>query len=344
MKRVNLLLVSLLFSTSNGWASTLNVDLTGGVARWGNAIVSSSGDDMVPSFWTPTHCLTPTAKWIPGAFVTPPPTTIMMSSGGASIAFPITFKGFEYHTGSAGTVIGNGSSGGPYCSSGDFTSGIATVMGGAGCLLVNNLTTGAKVVTPYAFIRPIFSIDDTALADAFDKQPQGLYRGSVSLSQFYQYYLGDIKTQYIDSQPFVLEISHTPAYITSVELTGESEMKPVYGVGTDDVSAKTSFDVTASGFFSDGMKVMLNRSDDYILRNSGSEIPYSIKCIGCSDGEYLVEEGVVSNPSSPSLKVSGVEVNTINFTIDVEFNAVPLDPLEVGSYTDTFTLIFEPDV
>ena len=297
MKRVNLLLVSLLFSISNGWASTLNVDLTGGVVRWDNAIVSSSGDGMVPSFWTPTHGLTPTAKWIPGAFVGTIPTGITMSSASTNFVVPITFKGFEYHTGSAAPTSGDPVPGGSSC--GTWSPPIATVLGSS-CLFPNILTTGTKVVTPYAFIRPIFSIDETDLADAFDGEDAGLYRGSVSLSQFYQYYLGDIKTQFIDSQPFVLEIDHTPAYITSVELTGESEMKTVYGVGTDTVSAKTSFDVTASGFFSDGMKVMLNSSDDYILRNSGSEIPYSIKCIGCSNGEYLVEEGVVSNPSDPS--------------------------------------------
>ena len=341
MKRVNLLLISLLFSTSNSWASTLNVDLTGGVARWGNAIVSSSGDGMVPSFWTPTHGLTPTAKWIPGSFVGSVPTGITMSSGSASFDLPITFKGFEYHTGSAAPTPGDLVSGGSAC--GTWNSPIATVLGDS-CLFPNILTTGAKVVTPYAFIRPIFSIDDTALAAAFEGEDAGLYRGSVSLGQFYQYYLGDIKTQYIDSQPFVLEIDHTPAYITSVELTGESEMETVYGVGTDTVSAKTSFNVAASGFFSDGMKVMLNSSDDYILRNSGSEIPYSITCVGCSVAD-LVSEGVRTDPSpSFSSKVDGKDTNMINFKINVEFDSVPLDPLEVGSYTDTFTLIFEPDV
>lgn len=342
MKRVNLLLVSLILSASNSWASTLNVDLTAGVVRWDNAIHTGS-DDMVPSFWTPTHGLTPTNKWIPGSFVTTPPTSIMVSSGGASIALPITFKGFEYHTGSAGPNVAFGGVTGTICSGSGWDGVVASVFG-TNCTFPNLLETSPSVVTPYAFIRPIFSIDDTAFTDAFDKQPQGLYRGSVSLSQFYQYYLGDIKTQYIDSQPFVLEITHTPAYITSVELTGESEMTTVYGIGTNTVSAQTSFDVIASGFFSNGMKMKLNGSDDYKLRNSGSEIPYSIKCIGCSNGEYLVEEGVVSNPSDPSLKMSGAEVNTINFKIDVEFNSVPLDPLEVGSYTDTFTLIFEPDV
>lgn len=342
MKRVNLLLVSLILSASNGWASTLNVDLTGGVARWDNTINTGS-DDMVPSFWTPTHGLTPTAKWIPGAFVTPPPTSIMMSSGGASIALPITFKGFEYHTGSAGPDVAFGGVTGTICS-GSGWDGVVASVSGTNCTFPNLLETTPSVVTPYAFIRPIFSIDDTALAAAFEGEDSGLYRGSVSLSQFYQYYLGDIKTQYIDSQPFVLEIDHTPAYITSVELTGESEMKTVYGVGTDDVSAKTSFDVIATGFFSDGMKVMLNTSDDYILRNSGSEIPYSITCVGCSVAD-LVSEGRRTDPSpSFSSKVDGKDTNMINFKIDVEFDSVPLDPLEVGSYTDTFTLIFEPDV
>lgn len=337
MKRVNLLLVSLILSASNSWASTLNVDLTGGVARWGNAIVSSSGDGMVPSFWTPTHGLTPTAKWIPGSFVGSVPNEITMSSGSTSFKLPITFKGFEYHTGSAAPTPGDPVAGSSAC--GTWNSPIATVLGDS-CLFSNILTTGTRVVTPYAFIRPIFSIDDTELVAAFEGEDAGLYRGSVSLSQFYQYYLGDIKTQYIDSQPFVLEIDHTPAFITSIDVTPSEEMKTIYG--TDTVSAKTSFVVTATGFFSNGMKVMLKTGDNYFLTGpSLSTIPYSIKCVGACSDELFVDKGSVN---LDTIKVDGVETNSIKLDIDVEFESVPLDPLTVGYYTGSFTLIFEPDV
>lgn len=337
MKRVNLLLVSLLLSTSNSWASTLNVDLTGGVARWVNAI-NTGGDEKVPSFWTPTHGLTPTDKWMPGSFVTAPPSSIDVSSGGMPVTLDIEFKGFEYHTGSAGPTIAFGGVTGTVCVGSQWDNVVARVFG-TNCVFSNLLET-PNAVTPYAFIRPIFSIDDTALAAAFEGKDSGLYRGSVSLSQFYQYYLGDIKTQYIDSQPFVLEIDHTPAFITSIDVSPPEEMKTVYG--TDTVSAKTSFVVTATGFFSNGMKVMLKTGEDYFLTGpSLSTIPYSIKCVGACSDELFVDKGAVN---LDTIKVDGAETNSINLNIDVEFESVPLDPLAVGYYRDTFTLIFEPDV
>ncbi len=337
MEKVKFLLLSLFFIASNSWASTLNLDLTGGVARWDNAI-NISGDSMVPSFWTPTQGLTPTDKWIPGGFVTLPPETITLYSGDESIDLPISFIGFQYHTGNAATKVGDSASGGSSC--GSWSSPIATVEG-QGCIFPNILTTD-EVVTPYAFIRPIFKIDSEALALTFDGQPSGIYSGSVWIDLSYQFYLGDIKTKFIDSQPFVLQINHTPAFITSVDVTEPLEMETVYGIGSDDVSAKTSVDVTATGYFSNGLKVMLKAGDVYeLIGPDAASIPYSLKCVGnCDEAFFVNNEGEVVNRT---IKVTGDD-NFIFFQIDIEFDSTPLDPLTVGEYIATFTLIFEPDV
>ena len=339
MKKVNLLLMSLLLVGSNAWSSTVNLDFTAGVARWDNATVISGGD-LVPSNWTQTPGLTPTDKWIPGTFASPPPTSIVVSSGGTDINLPIHFSGFEYNTGSAAASLGASVSGS--CGTSEWNPPIASIQGESNCLFTNTLTTSA-LVSPYASIRPIFSITDADLTRFFDLQPKGIYRGSVSLSQFYKYYLGADISQFTDSQAFELVIDHTPTYLTSVTLTGDSAMATVYGSSTNDVSAKTSFDVTATGYFSNGINVSLkgSRGRDYeLIGPSPAKIPYTIKCPECSN-KLLVENGTVKNPSS---KVSGADVNSINFKIDVEFGPVDLDPLTVGSYSDTFTLIFEPDV
>ncbi len=337
MAKVKCLLISLFFIVSNSWASTVNLDLTGGVARWDNAI-STSGDYMVPSFWTPTQGLTPTDRWIPGGFTGTPPNKITLYGGNAEVSLPISFIGFEYHTGSALPTVG-ALAGGADCSV--WTPPIATVQG-TGCLFSNILTTGSRVVTPYAFIRPIFSVTDADLAESFDKQPGGLYTGSVSLSQFYQFYLGEVKTQFIDSQPFVLQINHTPAYLTDVTIVGEEEMTTVYGIGTNDVSASTSFVVTATGFFSNGINVSLQDANgSYQLTGpDSSTIPYSIECVGCSK-DIFVNEGKVENST---ITVSAKDTDSIIFSVAVGFDSISLDPLTVGEYSDTFTLIFAPDI
>ncbi|MEI6860446.1 MAG: hypothetical protein V5788_11920, partial [Shewanella sp.] len=119
------------------------------------------------------------------------------------------------------------------------------------------------------------------------------------------------------------------------------EMETVYGIGTDDVSAKTSVDVTATGFFSNGLNVTLNTGDDYLLTGpDGSTIAYSIKCNGECANEFFVENSEVRHST---IKVTGAD-NSISFKIDIEFDFTPLVPLTVGEYSDTFTLIFEPDV
>jgi len=322
------------FFSSLSWAFSLQVHVVGKQVRWDNAITHSHG--LVPSFWQPTHNLTPTTNWQPGSFASTPPSTIVVNSGAESASLPINFKGFEYHTGSSNPTVSNVAG----SCIGSFSSPIALIVGN-NCLGAYQLST-LDSVTPFAFIRPIFEVDDKQITDAFEGKPSGNYRGSTSITQFYQFNFGGITTKREISHTVFFDFNYEAASLNTVTITGNGVITPDYNLRADRVWGKTDYDVTAEGWFTNGLKLSLNpgRSKKYAMNGpNNSLLPYSILCTGCNDN-LIVEKGdeIISTTLIP-----GSDTNSITFKIHTEYDEQH-SSLEIGDYSDQYILIFEPNI
>ncbi|TKG09028.1 hypothetical protein [Vibrio sp. F13] len=304
-------------------------------------MMSVGAGELVPSQWTPSNNLLPTAKWLAGSFVSAPITNIQVSFSGHTVTLPVQVTGYQYHLGSSPGQGGQQNTS-KVCTKTVFSSPILSIQGGASCFSDVFIET-PTAVTPYAFIRPSYYIDPIAWQQAFAGKPKGDYTGTVSLSSYYHYYQGAIRTQRLLSYPLTVNIEHEPAYITDVVITGQSTIQPNYDPMGEGVSGQTQFSVMATGWFTNGMTVGLNRlrAKDYqMLGPSLTYIPYSIVCHQCTS-QLLVDEGVVINDTTI---VPGSNVSTLSFSLAVGYKDVALSTLQTGVYQDTFVLIFEPNI
>ncbi|EPN4952616.1 hypothetical protein ACT0HV_000571 [Vibrio diabolicus] len=322
--------------------TTFKAELVGEQLRFKNAY-TLDGSHIVPSNWSVVSNLPTTEKWVPGGLLSVAPATLKLQSGSDSVDVPFNIVGFEYNTGSAGPTIGDSQSGN-ICNNESFTNGIATVTDGVACTLSHALVHTSSV-NPYSFIRPVVEVDPLDVAQAFEGKPQGRYLGSISVANFFDYYFhssNNVRTRHVSNNHIALEIDYIPAYITSVDITGDEEMFVRYEFGNNTVSGEATFQGVAQGQFVNGLKVSLLPSRvDYFLNGQGSTfIPYGIDCLGC-EWSRLVENGVVVKDTT---KIPSSNVNRIDFAIRVFFDNADLDNLETSKYDDAFVLMFEPDV
>ncbi|OTW00268.1 hypothetical protein [Vibrio parahaemolyticus] len=331
-------LIALLLSTQTAWGMTLKAEIHGRNIEW-DQVQQLESHLFTPSFWHVVNGLRPTSEWVPGGLVSASPTEVVLTSGGTRVNVPIEIAGYEYNTGSANPTLGQSQSG--LLCSGHYTGGIVQVKGAAQCLFTNSLTT-STAYNLYSFIRPLVKLDTNQLLKALEGNPAGRYVGSVAVGSFYDFYQSGIRSRYHDNYQIRFEFDYEPSFVFEVDVVGDSELTPEYGLGNGLVSGETTFDVRASGWFTDGVTMSLSRSRvDYQMTGPGQTIlPYSIECLEC-DKPILVKDGSVQNGSSTA---PGSQTNEIPFRLRVSFDDVELSTLENGRYSDTFYLLFEPGV
>lgn len=337
-----ILLFIALFISIQVNAANINAEIEGGPSgriKWDNAY-SVQANTYVPSTWDIVSGLLPTKKWVPGGLSLASADSIKIINAGVEVNLPIKIIGFEYNTGSASPTEGEIETGTTICGSTSFNSPIASVAKGVNCSHSKQLVTSVAY-SPYSFIRPIFEVDETAIVAAFDGKPAGTYLGSTSVTSFYHfYYDSGIKSKYYHSQVVNFAFRFTPSKITSVTINGNRELIPTYA--NNKISASTTLDGVASGWFADGLKMSLKSTlNEYFLEGPTSlKIPYSIECIGC-DTQSLVLDSVVKNSQ---VELPARKVSNVPFKLRISYSDIDVTTLDTGIYQDSFVLIFEPRI
>lgn len=332
----------LLFSSIAN-AIIMHAELSAGNLRWSNANARSGGQYYTPSQWSVVNNLPPTNEWVPGGLLNSTSSTLTLISEGTVIDVPFEVIGFEYNTGSVMPSNGTLQSG-SVCSKTDSSGKVIRVTGVGGCLYENSLTYGGTF-SPYSFIRPIVGIDTVALTDAFNGFPKGVYRGTVNVSNFYDYVVpssGGITARRVKNIPITLEVDYEPSFISSVAINGDRELTVFYDLDRNVVRGETILVAQAQGWFTDGLSISLlpNRTNYALTGPSMTQIPYSIECLDCSS-VMLVNEG---NVVTTETKRAGANSASLGLSIRVSFQDVDLNSVESGLYSDNFILVFEPDV
>ena len=321
-------------------STTLRGEIEGKALDWNN-VQSSAGNTYVPSFWTPVNGLSPTFSWTPGALTAASPTLLTLT-GPDNVTIDVSVLGFEYHMGEASFAPSGLPSTLPTCTESSVAGSWVRLTGSAGCGYDETLISNASV-NPYSFIRPILELDESQVIAAFQGKPVGLYRGSFSVSSFYHYaHSNGVETRHVSQHPIVFELNYAPDEITDVHIVGDGVLDTDYNRIQKTLSGEAQFRGVAQGFFSSGLKVSLipGRVNYEMMGPNGSAFPYSIDCAFCKQTK-LVSDGSVINSESI---IRAQDASSVNFTIDVSFSDVDIDSVDEGTYSDSFVLMFEPEV
>ncbi|VFB08375.1 Uncharacterised protein [Aeromonas salmonicida] len=327
---------------SLAYAFTLNGNIANGRVTWDN-LVPSHGESSL-STWSPISGLTPTEKWRPGFMASPQASPdITLTNGGNSVTFALSLTGIEYNTGSNSIANMTPSAPATGCTEQGVTGNVIYLIGEWHCSYDQLINNGA-LKTPFFFLRPLFNIDSSAVLAAFAGKPEGLYTGVMPMSTRYFYYTASGALTYRDlRQSFSVQIRLKPAYISSISLIGSGILVPTYDKVAKTVSATTTFDVNATGYFDKGIKMMLMpRSYRLTHPTSSKNIPYSIKCTGvaCSSSS-LVVAGTLNTANS--ILSAGTDKSRVDFKLDISYDNIAAANIESGRYTDSFLVLFETD-
>lgn len=343
MKRA--LCYSLICASPLAYSSTLNIDIEGQQLRFENAL-SLGASSYTLSDWTVASGLTPTKRFLPGAYLSNKPNKITLSTaGGESVEAPIKVEGLQYNISSNAYTRNDTALVSPLCS-------FSQVSGNT--ILLGDSTTQTcsadftldytESVTPFYFYRPTFTMDTSALLAAFKGQPKGIYAGTVQADiKYYYESLGGALTYRVIPEVFTVNVDYVPNTLERIEVSGDGTMEPVYDTDNHTVSADTTFNITALGQFSTGLYITL-LSHEFELKSSVGEttIPFSVTCLqsNCEDHEWI-KDGVSQLESDETSYTIDTPSNVINFDLKVSYQDIPSTEVETGAYTGSFTVMFE---
>lgn len=321
-------------------AFEVRAEVTSGGVRWDN--VTRYNGRMLPSTWETPPMLQASEAWTAATFSGTPPTemTLIGGNGEASPTINILISGVQYNTAgieftqSASTVGGA-------CDFDEVSLPIITVEG-LNCASSVRLINTQKS-SPFTFFRPMFVIDESEIVSALSGLPEGQYSAAVPVNIRYYYENDDITTYRNISEVMLFSFDYEPVQLDNVFISGDGVMTPAYDTIGKRITSTTSFDITANGYFNDGI-VLTMPQQSYELVNSispGQVIPYSIHCAQCNSNN-LVNEGVLINQSTAISDGVGVQTS-INFTLDFDYD-VEGSEVDSGEYFDDVTIMLEPGI
>ncbi|NOH79977.1 hypothetical protein F0231_09510 [Vibrio sp. RE86] len=335
------LLLWSVFQSSNVFAGIeIKGTVKSGDIQWDNVTYSESR--LAPSTWSTPPLLQASDAWVPGTFASSPAKSVTFFGGTGEVTAPVSIDiaGMQYNTAGMSFAISSSSiaSG---CTVDKINLPVATVEG-ASCISSYKLVN-AKKTQPFVFYRPLFNVDTASLTSALSGRSEGVYSASVPVVIRYYYENNGIMTYRNINETVIFVIDYQPVQLDNVTVIGDGTMVPNYDTTNTRVTSDTRFDITATGYFNNGLALTLS-NPDYELVNSTDPsitIPYTINCPQCSELE-LVRDGVLMNEKTDIARGIGVQTS-INFNLDFSYD-VDGRNIVSGDYSDSVTIILEPGI
>ncbi len=323
-------------------ASEFSAIVRGERFQWESLGTVSEG--MAPSYWDLPLNLPVAQSVIPGGVANASSQTLLVSSNGSTVSLPITIKGMVYRVSSVTSSMNDASGNAVATIAGNEVTVVGT---GAGKLRISL----SQVESPITHFRPLIStIDEDAWEQAFKSvgAEKGVYNGSLPIVATYDYFRNGIRIRNTLTFALSVSIDYAPQFINTLEVDGLDSMTLEYHPGFL-VSGKTSYDITATGYFNNGIQVgLIAPTNGYFSLiasgdNVGKEIRYSVRCsLGCESNQDFILEGEPQiNTSSSYAVISGTDPTRATARLDVTFEPVSLHDYKGDIYRGQFVLVFE---
>ncbi|RYU68414.1 hypothetical protein ERW51_08580 [Aliivibrio finisterrensis] len=333
-------LIALLFVNTVYASFDIRAEVKSGGVRWEN--VTLSHGKMVPSAWGIPPSLQSATAWSAASFSSTPLSsmTLIGGSGERSTPIPINISGVQYNSaGIAYTTDSNPFGGG--CTLDDVALPIISV-GGPNCISSTKLIN-TKNSSPFVFLRPMFEIVDSDVISALNGLAEGVYSASIPINIRYFYESNGISTFRNINEVMIFSFNYTPVQLDSIDVIGDGIMVPTYDEIVRRVSATTTFNITAYGYFDDGIILKLPIKDYELVHSSepGITIPYNITCTSCNSTN-LVEQGTLLTEVTSISAGTGVQTN-IGFSLMFDYD-ISGESIISGDYFDVVTIMLEPSI
>ncbi|CAH6939221.1 conserved exported hypothetical protein [Vibrio chagasii] len=307
--------------------------------RWDN--VTRYKGNMLPSMWEAPVMLQAAESWTAATFSSTPPNSMVLQGDDTSQAvIPVNITGVQYNTTGIEFAISNNKQGGG-CSLDEVNLPLITVQG-KNCISSSRLINAHKS-SPFVFFRPIFDVDENSIVSALRGKPEGTYSAFVPINIRYYYENDGLLTYRNLNEKLIFLFDYRPVQLDDVYVDGDGVMTPIYDTVAKNITSTTSFNITATGYFNDGLILTLpQKSYELINSNNGSStIPYDIRCSQCAIGD-LVKKGKLLSETTPIGSGGGVQT-MINFSLDFSYDVMG-ERVTSGDYVDEVTIVLEPSI
>ena len=340
MKLSRLFSVLMCLLSITGHAADIEGHLVDEKLQWLSATTVPSG--ITPALWDLPINLPTGSSVIPGGVKDAQyDLTLHGGTTGVSVQVPLSINGIEYRLSSVSgqeTVTGTAHT----TVSGDMAQTLGLGTGDVKVELSHD-------EVPFTHYRPVLKpIDAAALSQAFKqtKAPQGRYSGNLNITVPYDYYREGVRVRNTLVMPLHVVIDYQPASLDDIQVQGDGVIAAEYH-GYKKVSGQTTYTVTATGNFPNGVSMGLQPHTDgkFHLTSTepdSGEINYNLTCVSGCDTQQLIVNGVAQiNNSDHKAKILANNPSHAQARLKVDFTNQPMDVLKNGTYRDTFVLIFE---
>ncbi|WP_439147986.1 hypothetical protein [Vibrio sp.] len=295
----------------------------------------------LPSAWGTPPSLQASEAWAAGTFAVKPQSSMRLigGSGGGSQPIAIDILGVQYNT--SGIKLAQSTNQGGGGTIDEVQLPIVTVTG-ASCVSNTRLINEGQS-SPFIFFRPMFDIEESDIIKALNGQAEGIYSASVPLIIRYYYENDGIKTYRNINEVILFSFDYQPVQLDSVTVRGDGIMNPIYNTAQKKISANTSYDITANGYFNNGIVLTMPQRDYQLVNteNTSMVIPYNVQCAQCGNAN-LVNEGQLKQQTSAISKGAGVQTD-VNFTLKFDYDIEGSSVIS-GDYSDTIRIMLEPGI
>ncbi|WP_129504144.1 hypothetical protein [Aeromonas veronii] len=341
-----LLCIAVIIMWGQVQAMTVEADIKGDTFRWVSAQSSFNGA-VTPSVWATPAQLVPASGFVPGATVLNSLPLSLVGPEGRNVLLTLTLQGLEYNSPEA---VGMSTDNGGGSATVDLSGTLVQVKGNG---LGNKRIALSAEVTPFTHVRPVFSLgSNQAIIQAFRdaNAAEGTYTSQVLLPQVYEYERNGVRIRHNWTLPLTVTINYQPSLLTSVTLSsatlGVMSARYYRQGGVSYVAGDAVYTGTASGYFSNGLRLKMKSGDIYQMQGADStSIPFSVTCDACTQ-QQLVDKGKLTfaDLANNGTAIKGDRTSQINFSIRLDFTDVEVSTLRTGAYRGSFSILFEPDV
>lgn len=343
------LLLLLAVYSCNSFSFMLDGELTGSDLKFRNVVPSvSSTSYKTLADWEPEHNLLPTTVWSPGFKLDNKNINLVGPNGvKVNISDAISIVGLEYKANKALEEDDEKLSM-TKCDSYGVSGSTAYVVNSSTTVCSGSVLKGYNAM-PYHFIRPILSIDNAKIVEAFENIPleerlEGFYSYSFGFSYPYGFVVpaSGVKTWQNKFKNLVISINYKPGYLADIRLENPGVHEFDFSMSKPEsayIEGVANFNVIATGSFPTGLVLNIPESNDFSLKHingklGAEDIALNVICSKC-DVQELVKNGE-KQISTTKINVSGTRVK---IPIDVKIKKERAD-VALGQYYGNFVFTF----
>lgn len=340
------LILGIFISSLPVFASEIQLKILGNEVSWITA--QQKNGYFIPSQWTEFPNVPKASSWIPVGVNHDRSHYVTFTNGVDSVQVYLPIIGFQYYSPDTFQVKNSKKSGAQFFNEGGH-SFYVTGEGASSKILELDV-----VNSPFSKVKPIYQLDQKALIDALQNadMPKGIYKANITYHSKYDYSISNTSASYMFSGMNSFVVDYTPSNLAKLSVSGEDKLKLNYKEKV--FSGETFYDIEASGVFSNGVSVGLQRalhkSNRYALESEnkdGTYILYDVTCIsGCEKNMHsFIKEGQANiDMNKNKATILSLDKKSAKAKIRISFKDKPLSEVNDGIYKGKFTLIFQENI